>query len=55
MGVVCMLIVSVTRSRWLNLIVGVPVGALVFYGTASALRIPELAAVRETVLKKLRP
>jgi hypothetical protein len=41
-------------SRWLNLAVGVPVGAVVFYGAASLMRVRELADVRAAVARKYR-
>jgi hypothetical protein len=53
MGAVCYGLVRISPSRALNVIAGIPLGALVFYATASALRIPELAEVRTTVLTKL--
>jgi putative peptidoglycan lipid II flippase len=53
MGAVCYGLVRISPSRALNVIAGIPLGALVFYATASALRIPELAEVKATVLRKL--
>jgi putative peptidoglycan lipid II flippase len=54
MGLVCEAIVSVSPSRAVNILCGVPAGILVFYGVASALHIPELAEVRDTILRKVR-
>ena len=45
---------SVQWARIVDVAAGVPVGALVFYATASALGIDELAEAREAVLRKLR-
>jgi putative peptidoglycan lipid II flippase len=54
MGVVCLLVVHSSHSRAVHLLLGIPVGAAVFYGAASALHVPELAETRETVLRKFR-
>jgi putative peptidoglycan lipid II flippase len=54
MGAACWAIVHVSPSRALTVLAGVPAGAAVFYATASALRIPELADVQAAVLRKLR-
>ena len=45
---------SVRLARVADVVFGVPVGAGVFYATASALGIAELAEAREAVLRKLR-
>lgn len=44
----------VTLARALDISLGVPVGALVFYAAASALEIAELSEAREAALRKLR-
>ena len=54
MGAACLLVVRMVGSRWLNLAVGVPVGAVVFYGAASLMRVRELADVRAAVARKYR-
>jgi putative peptidoglycan lipid II flippase len=54
MGLACEAVVRVTSSRAIQLVAGVPMGALVFFGVASALQIPELAEARDAVLKRLR-
>jgi putative peptidoglycan lipid II flippase len=54
MGAACMLLVHLSHSRVLNVTVGIPAGACVFYAVASALRIEELTETREAVLRKLR-
>lgn len=41
-------------ARIVDVVVGVPVGALVFYAAASALGIAEITEAREAVLRKLR-
>jgi putative peptidoglycan lipid II flippase len=43
MGAVCLAMVRVSPSRLFNVVVGIPLGAAVFYATASLLQIPELA------------
>jgi hypothetical protein len=53
MGVVCMAVLRVTHSRWMNLIVGIPVGGAVFYLAASLLRVREVGELREMVLRKV--
>ncbi len=53
MGAVCLAVLRVTHSRWLNLLVGIPVGGAVFYLSASLLRVREVAELREMVLQKL--
>ena len=52
MGVACWAVVHVSPSRAMNVLAGVPVGAAVFYGVASALRVPELAEAQAAVLGK---
>jgi hypothetical protein len=54
MGVACWAVIRVSPSRSINVLAGVPVGAAVFYGIASALHIPELADLRDALLRKLR-
>jgi len=54
MGLACEAVVRISPSRAINVLAGVPVGVVVFYGVASALRVPELADVRDTFLRKLR-
>jgi putative peptidoglycan lipid II flippase len=54
MGAVCLVVVRLVGSRWLNLAVGLPVGALVFYGVASLMRVREIADVRDAVVRKFR-
>jgi putative peptidoglycan lipid II flippase len=54
MGAVCLLIVGVSHSRLFNVMVGIPLGAAVFYAAASLLQIPELADARDTLLRKIR-
>lgn len=44
---------SVRSARIADVLLGVPAGALVFYATASALRIDEIAEAREAVLRRL--
>ena len=53
MGAVCMAVLRVTHSRWMNLIVGIPVGGAVFYLAASLLRVREVGELREMVLRKV--
>jgi putative peptidoglycan lipid II flippase len=53
MGAVCMAVLRMTHSRWMNLLVGVPVGGMVFYLAASLLRVREVGELREMVLRKL--
>jgi putative peptidoglycan lipid II flippase len=53
MGAVCMAVLRVTHSRWMNLMVGIPVGGAVFYLTASLLRVREVGELREMVLRKV--
>jgi putative peptidoglycan lipid II flippase len=54
MGIVCALVVHFSPSRAINVLAGIPLGAVVFYAVAAALHIPELADARDTVLRKLR-
>jgi len=54
MGLACEAVVRVSPSRAIDILAGVPVGVLVFFGVASALHIPELADARDAVLRKLR-
>ena len=54
MASVCLPVVGLVRSPILRIVAGVPLGALAFYGAALALRSPEAAELRDTVLKKLR-
>ena len=62
MGVLCRgvvvashtLINSPSIARIADIVIGVPVGALSFYGLAAALKVPELADARAQVLRKLR-
>jgi putative peptidoglycan lipid II flippase len=54
MGAFCLLIVRVSHSHIFHVLMGVPAGAAVFYAAASALRIPELAATRDTVMRRIR-
>jgi putative peptidoglycan lipid II flippase len=55
MGLVCLLVVRISPSRAIDVLAGIPVSAVVFYLAASALRVPELADVRATLLRKLTP
>jgi hypothetical protein len=41
-------------SRLADVAVGVPAGALAFYGTAAALRVPEIGETRAAVMDKFR-
>ncbi len=52
MGCACYGIVRLVPGAVASLVLGIPVGAAVYYVTASALGIPELARVRETVLRR---
>ena len=55
MGGVCWGVLAVTgSSRIGGVLLGVPAGLASFYAAALALRIPELATARESVLKRLR-
>jgi putative peptidoglycan lipid II flippase len=62
MGVLCRGVVVASHTllhapaiaRAADIVIGVPVGALSFYGLAAALKVPELANAREQVLHKLR-
>jgi len=45
---------SVRSARIADVVIGVPVGALIFYAAASALRIAEIAAARDALLRKFR-
>jgi peptidoglycan biosynthesis protein MviN/MurJ (putative lipid II flippase) len=62
MGVLCRGVVMASHSllgggalaRAVDVVTGVPVGALSFYGMAAALKVPELANARAQVLRKLR-
>jgi putative peptidoglycan lipid II flippase len=47
-------IASIRLARVADIGLGVPAGALVFYLTASALRVAELADARDAVLRKIR-
>ena len=53
MGTVCLAVLRVTHSRWMNLLVGIPVGGAVFYLMASLLRVREVAELGEMVRRKL--
>jgi putative peptidoglycan lipid II flippase len=53
MGFACAFVVRVSNSRLVHVFAGIPLGAVVFYAAASALRIRELADARAAVLKKL--
>jgi putative peptidoglycan lipid II flippase len=52
MGAVCLALVHVSPSRLFNVAVGIPLGAVVFYATASLLQISELADARQALLRK---
>jgi putative peptidoglycan lipid II flippase len=52
MGAACGAVVYFSHSRVLNILLGVPVSMAVFYAAASLLRVPELADVQATVLRK---
>ena len=53
MGSVCLAVLRVTHSRWMNLLVGIPAGGAVFYLMTSLLRVREVAELREMVRRKL--
>ena len=52
MGVACQAVVYLSPSRAVDVLAGIPIGAMVFYVIASALRIPELTDARDTILRK---
>jgi putative peptidoglycan lipid II flippase len=52
MGAACLAVVHFTHARALNVLLGVPVSAAVFYAVAALLRVPELADVQAAVLRK---
>jgi len=52
MGAVCLALVHVSPSRLFNVAVGIPLGAAVFYATASLLQVSELADARQALLRK---
>ena len=62
MGVLCRGVVvashtlfsSPTIARIADIVIGVPVGAVSFYGLAAALKVPELADARAQEFRKLR-
>ena len=62
MGLLCRGVVMASHAllgtpsiaRAADIVIGVPVGALSFYGMAAALKVPELANARTQVLRKLR-
>ncbi|MDP9170030.1 MAG: murein biosynthesis integral membrane protein MurJ [Acidobacteriota bacterium] len=54
MGAVCLPIVHFLHSRVLNVLIGIPAGAVVYYAVASALNIEDLAETRAAVLRKFR-
>jgi putative peptidoglycan lipid II flippase len=62
MGLLCQGVVMASHAllgapsiaRAADIVIGVPVGALSFYGMAAALKVPELANARAQVLRKLR-
>jgi putative peptidoglycan lipid II flippase len=54
MGAAVYGITALQLPRALNILLGVPVGAAIFYFTASALDIPELAEARDAALRKFR-
>ena len=62
MGLLCRGVVMASHAllgtpsiaRAADIVIGVPVGALSFYGMAAALKVPELANARAQVLRKLR-
>ena len=54
LGGVCLLIVGISHSRLFHVLVGIPLGAAVFYASASLLEIPELTEARDNLLRKLR-
>jgi putative peptidoglycan lipid II flippase len=54
MGLVCLPLVRLSHSRILNVLLGIPLGAGVFYAAALMLRIPEFAETRSAVMGKLR-
>lgn len=61
MGVICREVTIVSHalpvpaivSRIADVVIGIPAGAATFYGVASAMRVPELAQTRDTLLEKL--
>jgi putative peptidoglycan lipid II flippase len=63
MGAACYALVHYTATaipgvklrRAVNLSAGIPLGALVWFSVASALRIPELAEARTLILRRLIP
>lgn len=54
MGAVCLVIVRISDSRVLNVVLGIPAGGLAYYAAASALGIPALAEVRDSIAGKFR-
>jgi putative peptidoglycan lipid II flippase len=50
MGLVCAVFIRLTSFRTLHIALGIPLGAAVYYGIVSMLRIPELAEAREAIL-----
>jgi hypothetical protein len=54
MGLICMLVDRTVQSRALKVVVGVPLGVVVFYGAGSLLDVPEMAEARGLVLRKFR-
>ncbi len=62
MGVVCHEVVAASHAllrapgaaRIVDVLVGVPAGAVVFYAVATALRVPELREARDALFRKFR-
>ena len=55
MGLVCFAVVTALHSRLAILAVGIPAGVGSYYLAAVALRVPELADARDSVLRRFRP
>lgn len=54
MGAAVYGVTALRLPRAFNILLGVPIGAAIFYFTASALGIPELAEARDAALRKFR-
>jgi putative peptidoglycan lipid II flippase len=54
MGVVCLLVLRSSDSRAVQVMAGIPIGAVTFYAAALALQVPELRETRDIALRKFR-
>jgi hypothetical protein len=54
MGMVCLAVTHIAHSRMVQVLLGIPSGAVVYYVVASALKVPELREARDLALRRLR-